>query len=221
LNFIKRSRAQSPLLFLVILLAINFAGSIAAADSVRGFIKIEAAQVYLLPVSNEILAERLSITTSLQIRSALLDLKTGDYVVVTGTLSNATASGIKDQISVDAIESVGLSDLLGTWRNANGQVIRFESFNSAALYRQNIHFGSAEPTDFAKYKDLSYSLAPEHGSAYSIFLAEKHSPAGSTKLRGTVYVGRIRLQGDALTIEFFDPNTGGSTQVLTLSPVRD
>ncbi len=196
----------------------------ASADSIRGFILIESMQVYLLPLPKQTEAKRLSVSTSFQLRSTLLDLKTGDYVVLDGKLSDSDLDGRTDEVVVDGIESVGLSDLIGTWRSPKWQVVHFENFNSMTLYRPTFSSSSKSHgyIDLAKFKDLSYSLAPEMGSSYSIFLVEKQATLGT---RGAVYVGRLQLQSEAtrtaLTLEIFDPKTGKSNEVISLSPVRD
>ncbi len=207
----------------VLLLLIVGQVSTAAADSIRGFILIESMQVYLLPLPKQTDAKRLSVSTSFQLRSSLLDLKTGDYVVLDGKLSDSDRDGQTDEVVVDGIESVGLSDLIGTWRSPKWQVVHFENFNSLTLYRPKFPAPARQSgfVDLTKFKDLSYSLAPELGTSYSIFLVEKHAASGT---RGAVYVGRLKLQNEAvttLTLEIFDPKTGKSNEVISLSPVRD
>ena len=161
----------------------------------------------------------LSISTSLAIRSSLLDLKSGDFVVVSGEFVDKNLDGIDDEIRVDAIESVGLTQLIGSWRNSNWDVVRFEDFNSLSLYRPKSRSGAlpGAHADLAKLKDLSYTLAPEKGASYSIFLAEKNS----LSVPAPVYVGHLDVKADSLQLEIFDPKTGHSSEVLFLSPVRD
>ena len=161
----------------------------------------------------------LSISTSLAIRTSLLDLKSGDFVVVSGELADKNLDGIYDEVVVDAIESVGLNQLIGSWRSSKWDVVRFEDFNSLSLYRPKFSGPQTVGTraDLAKLKDLSYTLAPERGSSYSIFLAEKNS----LSIPAPVYVGHLEVRADSLKLEIFDPKTGSSSEVLSLSPVRD
>lgn len=193
--------------------------SVAQVASIRGFISLESSGLFLLPLPKQTSAKRLSITTSFRIRATLSALKTGDYVVVTGTLSDSRRDGKIDEVNVDAIESVGLSDLIGTWRSPKLQFVRFENYNTVSLFRPQTLKTTSNRMSLAKFRDLNYSLAPDIGSSYSIFLADKRS---TPKNRGSVYVGRIQLQNsEALTLEIFNPKTGEPAEVLTLSPVRD
>jgi hypothetical protein len=120
----------------------------------------------------------------------------------------------------DAIESVGLSDLLGMWRSPGWQVVKFENYNSMSLYRPKFLKSKTGSNlmSFAKFKDLSYTLAPETGSSFSIFLAEKQA---NPVARASVYVGRIHLAKDLVTLEIYDPRNGKILETLSLSPVRD
>ena len=165
----------------------------------------------------------LSISTSLAIRLALLELKNGDFVVVSGEFGDKNRDGISDEIRVDAIESVGLTQLIGSWRSSKWDVVRFEDFNSLSLYRaksrgaQRLGTPPGARAELAKLKDLSYTLAPEQGSSYSIFLAEKNS----FRVPAPVYVGHLELKPDSLKLEILDPMTGHASEVLSLLPVRD
>lgn len=210
----------------------------AFADSIRGFVQIQNSQVFFQPVVDGLpLTEKaLPISTSIGVRTALLDLRSGDYVVVSGRLVDSNRDGVTDEVAVHAIESVGLNSLIGTWRSAKWEVVRFEDFSRMSLYRPRFRL-SATPSpaglnpvtsaalnpsrmSLSKLKDLNYTLAPEQGSTYSIFLVEK-------KVTGPapVYVGRLHVKESAqekrLTLEIFDPKTGDSAEVLSLSPVRE
>ncbi len=196
------------------------------ADSIRGFISIQSAQVFLLPVQNgaHLASRAVPISTTIGIRTSLLDLKTGDFVVVSGRLHDNDQNGEPDEVTVHAIESVGLNELIGTWRSPNWEVVRFEDFTSMSLYRPRymtgktpLHNPRRGRMSFSKLKDLNYTLAPEQGSNYSIFLVEKMSLAGPAP----IYVGRLSVQKRLLKLEIFDSKTGQPGEVLSLSPVRD
>lgn len=192
------------------------------AASIRGFISIQSSRVFLRPVIEGVRrpAPPLSIATSIGIRSSLLDLKTGDYVVVSGQFRDSNLDGRIDEVFVQAIESVGLKDLIGTWQSENSEFVRFEDFTRMSFYRPR---GTSELAirgrhlNLAKTKDLNYTLAPEQGSSYSIFLFEKASGGRPAP----VYVGRLDVKRNALRLEIYHPQTGGSWEVLSLLPVRD
>lgn len=193
-----------------------------------------------IPNSLSVLRE-FPIRASIAVRSTLLDLKTDDFVVVSGTMADSDRDGRTDEIQVDAIESVGLKSVLGAWRSEKWEIVRFEDFSRISLYRPKFRAGSKEALSvamqlenrpinpmaslkrlgFSKLKELNYTLAPEHGSSYSIFLAEKQTGAGPAP----VFVGRLDLKVQdgkrKLILEIFDPKTGAASEVLSLSPVRD
>lgn len=225
-------------IFAVIATGAVFGPACALADSIRGFVQIQNSQVFFQPVidGKPLTEKALPIATTIGIRTSLLDLRSGDYVVVSGRLIDTDRDGITDEVSVQAIESVGLNSLIGTWRSAKWEVVRFEDFSRMSLYRPRFRL-SATPSStglnpvtsaslnpsrmsLSKLKDLNYSLAPEQGSIYSIFLVEK-------KITGPapVYVGRLHVKESEkekrLTLEIFDPKTGESAEVLSLSPVRE
>jgi hypothetical protein len=223
--------------------------SSAKADSIRGLITIRGAQVFLRPISAtpaamfvpRSLAREFPVSASIAIRTSLLDLKTDDFVVVSGSMVDADHDGLSEEIRVDAIESVGLKSLLGTWRSNKWEVVRFEDFTRMSLYRpkfrrtpslplsMEFHLGplsrnpvaSLKRLGFSKLKDLNYTLAPERGSSYSIFLVEKRQGIGPAP----VFVGRLKIETNdgkpGLQLEIYDPKTGYASEVLSLSPVRD
>ncbi|CAN5528744.1 hypothetical protein BH10BDE1_BH10BDE1_15330 [soil metagenome] len=183
------------------------------------------------------LSRELPVTAAISVRTALLDLKTDDFVVVSGSLIDIDHDDRPDEVQVEGIESVGLRSVLGTWRSDKWEVVRFEDFTRMSLYRPkagsglasalgiNFHLEmsllnpltSLKRLGFSKLKDLNYTLAPERGSAYSIFLVEKKPGGGPAP----VYVGRLEVQDRALKLEIYNPKTGESSEVLSLLPVRD
>lgn len=208
----------------------------AHADSIRGFIHIQNSKVLLQPIveGRPVTEKAIPISTSIGIRTSLMDLRSGDYVVVSGRLVDTDRDGMTDEISVQAIESVGLNTLIGTWRSPKWEVVRFEDFSRMSLYRPHFRLrangtsglgftvppAGSSPTGLSKLKDLNYSLAPEQGSVYSIFLVEKKASGPAP-----IYIGRLRVNENQiekhLTLEIFDPKTGNSSEVLSLSPVRE
>ena len=147
-------------------------------------------------------------------------MKTGDFAVLNGELIDTDGDGLSDQVEVNAVESVGLNELIGSWRSAMWEVIRFDDFNHMSLFRPKSRVSKAgHKVGLAKLRELNYTLAPDRGLAYSIFLAEKAEP--SKVGLAPVYVGRLEVRPRALKLEIIDPKTGVSSEVLSLSPVRD
>jgi hypothetical protein len=234
--------------FLAVVFLLALASALVAtsahAASIRGLVTVRNSKFYLRPITTTMprsLTAELPVTTSIAIRLALLNLKTDDFVVVSGSLNDTDHDGRPDEVQVDAIESVGLKSLLGTWRSDKWEVVRFEDFTRMSLYRPKFKTEPANPLSidlrlgnlplnpvvslkklgFAKLKDLNYTLAPEQSAAYSIFLVEKKPGVGPAP----VFVGRLQLDSSGpkrkMKLEIFDPKTGEASEVLSLSPVRD
>lgn len=200
--------------------SIFLVASVARADSLRGFITIQGTQILLMPVSNmtPVLPKPIPVQTTLGIRASLLDLKSGDFIVAAGRLEDFDHDGVFENVTIQAIESVGLQDLIGTWRSEKWEVIRFEDFTRISLYRPRFH--PQRHLNLAKLKELNYTLAPGLGSSYSIFLVEKRASGPAP-----IYVGRLSRKlgpkGLILELEILDPSTGEVSEVLSLSPVRE
>ena len=210
------------------------------AESIRGSILIRESQVFIVPLPKDstngdsnVLTHRwyrplkaLTVSASFRLRAMLLDLTSGDFVVVSGSLTDIDGDQVPDDVTVDAIESVGLRELLGSWRDDKWQVLRFEDFHRMSLYRPS--FITSRLSQFnlksrdrrlAKFKDLRYTLAPENNGSFSIFLAENNRVQGQSG----VWVGRLLVERTATTrtlhIEIFAPKTGVSSEILSLSPI--
>ncbi len=202
------------------------------ATSIRGFLSVREAQVFFRPVAMRSVGE-LPIETSIANRTKLLNLKSGDFVVVSGALSDIDRDGTPDKVAIEAIESVGLRDILGTWRSPTWEVVRFENFSRMSLYKPPSRFtgtmtiaadrllsapmAQLKRLGFSKFRDMHYTLAPEQGSTYSIFLVENTNGLG----RAPIFVGRLEVQKRALKLEIYDSRSGRSSEVLSLKPVRD
>lgn len=216
--------------------------SFPVASSIQTLVSIQDSKVHLQPIGFQPPAGQvpqmigaLPVETSIAIRTALMDMKSGDLVVVAGLLQDLDGDAQYDQIAVQAIESVGLKAVLGTWRSDGWDVIRFEDFNRVSLYRPRFglnrfltaklrgefarDFDGDELSNFAKLKDLNYTLAPEQGSSYSIFLVERRA----RRKQSSVYVGRLKLEivdsKSRMTIQIFNPDTGNAIESMSLSPI--
>jgi hypothetical protein len=131
------------------------------------------------------------------------NLKDGDFLVARGL-----ASPSEGTVRVDAIESLGLRELLGSWRTDRWEVYEFRDFNRMNLYvPTRANNGQRVPLSMAR--EFNYVLAPEQGARYSIFLSDDR----------TVTVGTIEVQENKINFIVYDSKTGEVSQNISLSPL--
>ncbi|MBL7689825.1 MAG: hypothetical protein JNJ49_17450 [Bdellovibrionaceae bacterium] len=188
--------------------------TVAHAATIRGFLIVQPDSVRIRPLSNSsIRPPALPVEADLNTLGSLLSLRSGDFVVATGEMIDRDSRPGAEAVLIQGIESVGLQNLIGSWRTARWDVIRFEDFSRASLYSQTQHrdtsASSARPTGLAKLKELRYTLAPERANGYSIFLVES-----SSRKPGPVYVGRLELSAPGhaakqeIKLDILDPSSG-------------
>lgn len=188
------------------------AAATAHAAPVRGFLVVQPDLVrirLLSPDSHETpKTESIPVAADLGTLSALLKLHSGDFIIAIGEMIDQDGQPGTEAVLIQGIESVGLQNLIGSWRTRRGDVLHFEDFSRASLYSMN-HPRSA--STLTPFKKLRYTLAPESGNGYSIFLVES-----GMETRRSVYVGRIELSSTistpttrrAFKLDILDPSSG-------------
>jgi hypothetical protein len=139
-----------------------------------------------------------SLTTDLQ------KLKNGDFVAARGTLGILPAD--QGTVQLDSIESVGLVDLLGTWKSDDWAVYEFKDFTQLNLYHGTQNDAGVS---LQKTAQFNYVVAPEQGDTYSIFMSDNQS----------VNVGSIQFLDKAIIMTVIDPKTGKTSENISLSPI--
>ena len=132
-----------------------------------------------------------------QVQADLYNLKSGDYLVARGTVTGSTAS-------IDSIESLGLQALVGSWTTENLEVYEFRDFT-----RLNLYLPDQTSDEIVKAGEFNYSLAPDSGSRYQLFLSSSQ----------TVTVGSLEFRKNHLVLTVIDPATGISSPDIVLSPL--
>ena len=207
------------------LMATLIAVSPSHAESVRALVVKTATETRLNPIGKAQGTSRrgLPIETTFPVRQALDELTSGDFVIVSGRLVDLNRDQRPDQIHVTGIESVGLKRLLGVWRTANWDVFNFESFEKLTLYKLQRTRSTTREMRLSHLKDMSYSLSPDRGSIYSIFIVE--APRPQLGRSGAVFVGSLELQTQSgepvLQLTLIDGKTGQVSEVLSLSQVAE
>lgn len=186
----------------VITAASLFAGVSVRADSIHGFIQ-KNGTARSLRVANKNATETILTMTAANptIQASIDMLKNGDYLVARGT-SNSSS------VQVDAIESLGLQALVGKWSTSRDEVYDFRDFTSLNLYVPS-ETANGEKGEVVKAGEFQYSVAPDQGARYSIFLSNAAS----------VTVGSIEFHNRQLILNVIDPTTGQVSADILLSPL--
>lgn len=196
-----------PLSFgmVLLLIFITVSAETAFADVIRGTLSRSAqgSDIYLTLKDT---TETLRISPgSPQLASELARLSNGDTVTGSGWI-RLDEQGQRF-IRLDAIESVGLQEVLGVWKSDRWEVFEFQNFSRLNLYvpTQN----DSRPMTLAKTREFTYILAPERGSTYSIFLSDNTS----------IHVGSLEVSSRQLNLIVFDSQTGHPSENISLSPL--
>ena len=168
----------------------------AQAVTVRGLIDAANGRLQLVTKYDEMY---LLDTLNQQVRYDLQRLRQGDYLVARGTVDE-----VRKIVVVEAIENLGLRELIGMWSSAKSEVYEFQDFTRLNLYLPNQQRDSVEIAG-----QYNYAVAPDQGDRYSIFLSDNRS----------VLVGSIEFKNQRLQLTVLDPKTGRVQQNVSLSPL--
>lgn len=184
-------------LIVVVVGAFAFAiPSLANALTVRGLIDTANGRLQLVTKYDQIYALD---TLNSQVRYDLQRLRQGDYLVARGNVDELTKV-----VTVEAIETLGLRELIGTWSSSRLEVYEFQDFSRLNLY---VPTQGSDAIEIAgKY---NYAVTPDQGDRYAIFFSDNRS----------VLVGSIEFKNQRLQLTVRDPKTGRVSQNISLSPL--
>lgn len=189
---------NTSVIFAFLALSLLASGT-ASAETIRGFIRTDANGVAHLDVSvNE---PPYRIEASPQSERDIGKLKLGDFLVARGSLDKAT-----NVAHVDVIETVGLRGLIGPWQSGSKKVYEFEDFSRLNLYRE---FRDSTGVTLSKFKQMNYSVSPEAGGRYSIFMSDNRS----------IKIGFLDFEARGIKLTVIDPKTGRVSENISLSPL--
>lgn len=149
--------------------------------------------------------------TSAALNSDLRRLSTGDLIIGTGVIERVAPGAVNGmrhgRVILNAIDTVGLKQILGHWRTPKWQVFEFRDFHHLNLYRAP----SASTRSIAPHQ-MTYTLAPAGGdpNLWSIFMADKKG----------IHIGSLAIGEKSLRLTLFDPESGQVKEELELSPFR-
>jgi hypothetical protein len=168
------------------------------AASLHGFIQKKDGARSLLVQNDDGSQTLLKMAAANPAVQANIDLlKNGDYLVARGTLGPGS-------VQVDAIESLGLQAIVGVWATSKYEVYEFRDFT-----RLNLYIPNDNHSNVVKAGEFQYSVAPDQGAKYSIFLSGTNS----------VTVGSIEFRNHNLLLNVIDPKTGQVSADIVLSPL--
>lgn len=177
---------------------------LAASDRINGYI-IQDGSNYAIKDNNYNIVFHLSFTQEIA-QKQIERLKTGDFASVTAKLDLNTATA-----SVDSVDYVGLSTLLGTWKGNDNLCYDFSGFTSLYTYRPNNSgrcykqylYISKKPSRLRKY---TYFINPDIAVWNLLFssVADK-------------YFGELEiLDGNAVRIQLFNDQTNATLRTIVL-----
>lgn len=172
----------------------------AAAESIQGVIAIRGDQAYIrlrqmrepLPLHGK--------TQDLVVN--LKKMRDGDFVVGRGEILTD-----RNIVSLHSIDTVGLRQILGTWRASNQNVFEFRDFNHVILYDRISESATLRP---GPVRQMSYTLAPSTGENWSIFMADNKG----------IHIGELRFGPRLMRMTLYDSDTGRVSHQLDLAPIR-
>lgn len=94
-----------------------------------------------------------------QVIETLKRLKSSDFISGSGDFING-------RYVLENLDFVGLSELIGTWISDNGNWLKVNSFSKLSLY-------TLIDTRVALKTNLNYSIAPDSGNAWKVFLSDE------------------------------------------------
>ncbi len=149
----------------------------------------------------------------------LKKLSTGDFIIGSGRFDSQ-----RQLFVLMSIDTVGLQQVLGTWRSATGQIFEFRDFIRLNLYhtprgtrngtRDSTREEGTKPPNapqmrgFFAHRQMTYTLAPESGrNIWSIFMADHQG----------VHIGAMTLGPSKMDLTLYDTITGQISEKIELS----
>jgi hypothetical protein len=186
----------------------TFYASFAQADNIVGFLAAPAAMPssaaetgFRIKLKEQ--TEPLLIEASPAIVDTLRNLRVGSLIVGTGQVLP-----LQKKVQLDAIQTVGLKELIGTWQSSRWEVFEFRDFNKLMRYLPMEN----EAGDFRLrfVESFDYAVAPDRDDLYSIFITDNQK---------RMMVGTLRFNEGSLLLTVYDSATGLESQKISLSPL--
>lgn len=192
-------------LALLVAIGVSCVGaSTARADNIIGYLVAPHSVVEKgLRIRLKDQKDPLRIETSDTILETLKNLRLGSLIVGTGQVTLD-----RKAVRLDAIQTVGLKELIGTWQSSRWEVFEFRDFNKLMRYLPM----ESEAGDFRLtfVESFDYAITPDRNDLYSIFITDNHK---------RMMVGTLRFNEGSLLLTVYDSQTGLESQKISLSPL--
>lgn len=199
----KPRTAVSKTLFNVILAyTILVFAPLAMADNVVGFLTHGSDSSLQLKIQSS--DQTFSIQASADVDSILNGLKEGSLIIGTGRIMP-----IERKVQIDAVQTVGLKELLGKWRSTTAEIFEFKSFSKLMRYAPNSNVEGSAPGPRSKVENFDYALSPDRDKSFSIFMSD-------TEMR--MLVGTLHFVDHTILLTVYDSQTGLEAEKISLSP---
>lgn len=182
-----------------ILLVALFTSFTVEAETLRGKLEFRGPAVF---IKTEKYATLEISVQKPELLDQLRRLNDGDLLIGVATVESA-----KHLAHLESISFVGLKDLLGFWRTERWEVFEFQNFNRLILYKFTKIPKNLTPSVMPK--ELKYTLAPEQGRRWSIFMSDDQN----------IHIGSLELEEKRVSLTIINPNTGLPTENISLLPV--
>lgn len=182
----------------------HLVGSSAIASPIYGLVQTINQRLYLRQNEDLYLIQ----AGSEDVANDLVRLSGGDFISFEGYFNPS-----KKAVRVQSIDWVGLKKLIGYWRSRENISLEFRDFTRLIVYDANVNdvFVRLYNKNLTRTTSLlNYRIAPGVGNTWSLFLSDEK----------IVKVGRLTVNGDTATINFFDSNTGKVIKTVLLQKQR-
>ena len=171
----------------------------ANADTIVGIVQKSSDQIYLKMADRSTYLIR---PKSVDLRKELNRLKNDDFVIGQGIFLRR-----ERVIELQAINSVGLKELLGFWGDRTSSIYEFKSFDDLNLYHLE------NPTEavpvYIHTGQFKYSISPDQDNRWAIFISGND----------TVHLGLLEIRSDEIDLTLLNQETGKPEATFTLSRI--
>lgn len=178
---------------------------------------INARGPFILGLRLDPFSPPLRIEARGHVQETLSTLASGSYVVGRGEIAPDQKS-----VRIDAVQTIGLREVLGVWKSSQNEVFEFRSFNRLFRYRSVQRDGA---THLQLQQKFEYALTPDAGQAYSIFITDNQKRIffGTLRVDGTIEADSAPQSPSSpsriLLLTMYDSQTGTESQKFSLSPL--
>jgi hypothetical protein len=212
-----------------------FASPDALAETLTGTVindNVNAMKLVVSTVGSLYAGQTLTLDCRADLMVFLKRLHTGDSITARGNYSNGLANGnssvgalvgvslssdlnsdaialiSEKHFTIDSIDQVGLTQLLGTWRSSRWEIFEFQDFSQLNLYMPEMQ--NQGNISLAKTHSLKYIVTPDAENRFAIFMNDDRD----------VRMGFIELGPNQVTLTINDFYTGQVSENISLSPLN-